>query len=110
MLGHTRQDIYVVEAVSLEDHTVEKLLYPFRESTSGYYEGTYLGKWVAKCSRGDTDQVLIHRTRENRGFIKHRLEMDIQTRQRTLLTGDGSPVNINALRTDQIPQPRWRRR
>jgi len=35
MLSHTRQDIYVVEAVSLEDHTVEKLRYPFRESASG---------------------------------------------------------------------------
>lgn len=76
MLGHTRQGIYVVEAVSLKDHTVEELRYPFRDAclVTG---GKYLGKWVARCSRGDADQVLIHRTRENRGFIKHRLEMDV---------------------------------
>ncbi len=109
VLGHTRQGIYAVEAVSLENHTVEELRYPFRNARLVSL-GTYLGKWVARCSRGDTDPVLIRRIREDRGFINHLLEMNIQTRQRPLLTEGGSPVNINALRTDQIPQPRWRRK
>ena len=53
---------------------------------------TDLDKWVARCSRGDTDPALIHRIRENRGFINQLLEMDIQTRQKPLLTEGGSPV------------------
>lgn len=109
VLSHTRQAVYAVEAVSLENHTVEELRYPFRDARLVTL-GTYLGKWVARCSRGDTDPVLIRRIREDRGFITHLLEMDIQTRQRPLLTEGGSPVNINDLRTDQIPQPRWQRK
>jgi hypothetical protein len=109
MLGHTRRGIYAVEAVSLENHTVEELRYPFKDVRLVTI-GTYLGKWVARCSRGDTNTVLIRRIREDRGFINHLLEMDIKTRQRPLLTESGSPVNLNDLRPDQIPQPRWRMR
>jgi len=109
VLGHTRRGIYAVEAVSLENHTVEELRYPFRDARLVTL-GTYLGKWAARCSRGDTDPVLIHRIREDRGFIDHRLQMDIQTRQRPLLTEGGAPVDLNTLRADQIPEPRWRRK
>lgn len=109
LLGHTRNGIYAVEAVSLEERTVEELRYPFKEARL-ITLGTYLGKWVARCSRGDDDLGLVQRIRQDRGFINHLLEMDIQTRQRTLLTEGGSPVNFDTSTIDKIPQPRWRRR
>lgn len=109
VLGHTRRGIYALKASSLEEHTVEELRYPFKDVRL-ITIGTYLGKWVSRCSRGDTDPILIHRIREDRGFVNHLLEMSIQTRQKPFLTEGGMPINLGAPTIDKIPQPRWRRR
>lgn len=108
VLGHTRRGIYAVEASSLEDHTVEELRRLF-EDVRLVTLGTFLGKWVARCSRGDTDPDLVRRIREERGFVKHLLEMDVETPQLPQLTEGGAPINLDASTTGRIPQPRWRR-
>jgi hypothetical protein len=108
VLGHTRNRIYAVDATSLEEQTVEELRFPFKAARLISF-GTFLGKWVARCTRGDLNEVLIDRIRTPRGFLNQLLEMEIVTRQRPLLTEGGAPINLDSLPMDKIPQPRWRR-
>jgi hypothetical protein len=108
LLAYTRDAIYTVKASSLEDRTVDELRFPLAFPRLVKL-GTYLGKWVARCTRGDNNEVLIDRIREPRGFIKHRLEMDIETRQRPLLTEGGIPLPFDASYVSNIPQPNWRK-
>ena len=106
--GHTRRRIYAVDAISLEERTVEELRLPFNNARLISF-GTFLGKWVARCTRGDLNEMLIERIRTPRGFLNHLLEMEIVTRQRPLLTEGGAPINLDSLPIDKIPQPRWRK-
>jgi hypothetical protein len=108
LLGHTRTGIYAVDAAPLKELTIDELRYPFADARL-IGLGTFLGKWVARCSRGDLDEGLIERIRTPRGFLLHLLEMEIETQQRPLLTEGGSPVALDHSRSGKVPQPRWRK-
>src|SRR5205085_2761392 len=108
MLSYTRDSVYAVDAESLKDLTTEQLRYPLATPRL-IGLGTFLGKWVARCTRGDENEVLIEQIRTPGGFLKHRLEMEIITRQRPLLTEGSSPIDIGSLPVNKIPQPRWRK-
>jgi len=96
-----------VDAGSLEENTVEELRYPFQDSRLVSI-GTFLGKWVARCSRGASDRALIEGVRTQRGFVNLLLEMKIKTGQRPLLTEGGLPVTLDSEMVNKSPQPRWR--
>ena len=109
VIGHTRQGIYALDAETLEDLTVENLRHPL-ETPRLLGIGTFLGKWVARCSRGDLSDSVIRIVLTPRGLLRHQLVMNIETKQRPLLTDGGSPTGHENLTPDQMPIPRWRMR
>lgn len=109
VLSYTRDAVYAVDAKSLKDRTVDELRRPLATPRLVHF-GTFLGKWVARCTRGDNNEVLIEGIREPRGFLKNVIEMDIETRQRPLLTEGGIPIPFSDPGWRNVPQPNWRRR
>jgi hypothetical protein len=109
ILSYTRDAVYTVVAKSLRNLTVDELRYPLATARL-IGLGTYLGKWVARCTRGDRNKALIEGIREPRGFLKHVVEMDIQTRQKPLLIEGGIPLPFDDPNWRNIPQPNWRKR
>lgn len=108
LLGYTLDAVYAVDARSLKDRTLAELRYPL--ATPRLIKlGTYLGKWVARCTRGDENEALIQGIREPRGFLKHVLEVDVTTRQTPLLTEGGVSLPLDDSNRVRIPQ-NWRRR
>lgn len=109
VFSYTRDAVYAVDAEALKDLTVDEIRYPM--ATARLIKlGTFLGKWVARCTRGDYNEVLIERIREPRGFLKHVLEMDIHTRQLPRLTEGGIPIPFDATNIGNVPQPNWQKR
>jgi hypothetical protein len=108
VLSYTRDAFYAVDAKALKDLTVEELRYPLATPRLIGF-GTYLGKWVARCTRGDNNEVLTQRIREPRGFLKEIIEMNIQTQQRPLLTEGGIPLPFDDPAWRNTPQPNWRK-
>jgi hypothetical protein len=109
VLSYTRDAVYAVDAESLKDLTVDELRYPLATARL-LGLGTFLGKWVARCTRGDNNEVLIERIRQPRGFLKQVIEMDIHTRQRPLLIEGGVPVPFDDPLWRNTPRPNWQKR
>ena len=107
VINHTRRGIYAVDAEALEDLTVENLRHPL-ETPRLLGIGTFLGKWVSRCSRGDLSDSVKRIILTPRGLLRHQLIMDIETKQRPLLTDGGSPITNDGLLPHQMPTPRWR--
>lgn len=89
VLAYTRRDIYALDAFRPGGKTIEEISHPFI-TTRPPKLGTYLGKWVARCTRGDTAAEVVSRLREPEGFINHLIVMNVQRTQKLLLAGDGS--------------------
>lgn len=107
VLTYTRQDIYALDALKLGDETIKRLRYPFK-CTRPLKLGTYLGKWVARCTRGDTDDDVVSKLRKPGGFINHLIEMNVQSQQKLLLADGDSEAVIEPSATNKIPKPIWR--
>jgi hypothetical protein len=108
LLGYTLDAIYAVDAKSLRERTIDELRYPLAKPRLVRL-GTFLGKWVARCTRGDENEALIQGIREPRGFLKHVFEMDVTTRQKPLLTEGGVALPLDASNKERMPES-WRRR
>jgi hypothetical protein len=107
LLGQTEHNFYAVEAESLVGDRIENLRFPFNKARL-ITLGTYLGKWVARCSKGDARKSFVQGISKPAGFLKYLVTMDVETKQPPLLTEGGEPIDLNSLPRDWIPQPRWR--
>ena len=106
VLAQTRRDIYAVEALALDEFTLDDLR-AFPSRTRLITVGTYLGKWVARCTRGDPNPNVVSRIERPRGFLKHLLTVDVSTTQQPLLTEGGIKIDP-LIYGDRTPTPRWR--
>ena len=76
---YTHKNIYVVDAndyISNEIESKTPLSQPHRLITLG----TYLGKWMPRCTKGDTDANFITRVQHQDGF-KYGLSLDVISQQ-----------------------------
>ena len=73
---YTQEEIYIVDAM----HYAQT---PSRNPLSTAYRlvtlGTYLGKWIPRCTKGDESEELISRVERPGGFAKG-IEMDVLSR------------------------------
>lgn len=107
LLGQTQKAFYAVDAGALTGESIERLRLPFDRARL-ITLGTYLGKWVARCTRGDLDEVFIQGISKPQGFLKHLVTMNVETKQPPLLTNGIQPIDLNSLPRDKVPKPRWR--
>lgn len=85
MLTHTREavvifytwkNIYVVDAGDYVSGTTNASRTPLSQEHRLITLGTYLGKWLPRCTRGDKDKGVITRAKHLEGF-KHGVELDV---------------------------------
>jgi hypothetical protein len=104
-LMYTLDRIYVVDAAPLALKTEKQLRAPLKRARLITF-GTYLGSWVARCSRGEKDPDLVGKIREARGFVRHALEVDIRTDKPPLLIeGDSTVPELGPFRKVKMPRP-----
>ena len=84
VLAHTRDRIYAVDGRCADGQSVEHLRH-LTERCRLVSVGTFLGKWVARCSRGDTGRYVVENVETPRGFLRHQVTMTVTTDQRPLL-------------------------
>ncbi len=73
---YTRRNVYVMDAGRLREQEIDDLRRPLADGRIVTL-GTYLGKWVARCTHGDPRPDLVRRIREKDGF-RHVLEMNVR--------------------------------
>lgn len=106
VLAHTRERIYAVDGVAAKDLNLEQLR-RITDNCRLVTLGTFLGKWVARCARGELNADIVNRVEHPRGFLHHQIGLEIVTRQTPLLT-DGGLSGVPVLDPRGIPRMRWR--
>lgn len=96
---YTRENVYVMDAGALHERTANQLKKPISEGRVVTL-GTYLGRWVARCTRGDEDSALVRRMQEQGGFA-HLLSMHVSTRKPPQLVQSRNNKTWNG------PSPQW---
>ncbi|GAB6848199.1 hypothetical protein [Paraburkholderia kururiensis] len=71
---YTHKNIYVVDAKDYSGNATSKA--PLSQEHRLITLGTYLGKWMPRCSKGDTDPDFVTRARHVDGF-KHGLSLNV---------------------------------
>lgn len=71
---YTHKNIYVVDAGDYNRGISSKT--PLSQKHRLITLGTYLGKWMPRCTKGDTDPGFMKRARHMEGF-KHGLSLDV---------------------------------
>jgi len=71
---YTHKNIYVVDARDYSEALISKT--PLSQEHRLITLGTYLGKWMPRCTKGDKDPDFVKRARHIDGF-KHRLSLDV---------------------------------
>lgn len=80
---YTEREIYVVDAGSFNIGLVSSPIHPLSESHRLITLGTYLGKWLPRCTRGDQSTDLISRVEHQDGF-REGISMDIVSTRRSI--------------------------
>lgn len=75
-LFYTEHQVYVVDAEHYRDQSIDDVKTPLSDEHRLVTLGTYLGRWMARCTRGDTSSDLFTRIEHLEGF-KHRMAMSI---------------------------------
>lgn len=75
---YTHENIYVVDAMDYSSAPTSKR--PLSEEHRLITLGTYLGKWMPRCTKGDTDAGVVQRSAHMDGF-DHRLTLDVITKR-----------------------------
>ena len=70
---YTNQQVYVVDAAHYTKQTTRE---PLSISHRLVTLGTYLGKWMPRCTKGDESEDFISRVERPDGF-KHGIEMEV---------------------------------
>jgi hypothetical protein len=107
VLVQTRERMYAVAAVSADELTIADLVHLTAECRLVSL-GTFLGKWVTRCSKGDPSEALVAQADRPGGFLRHTIRMTVVTDQPPLLTAGGVAIDPRAFR-ERVPKPRWRR-
>jgi len=81
---YTPKEIYVVDANKYQESPTR---HPLSTKHRLLSLGTYLGRWMPRCTRGDLKPELISRVMHHNGFKQH-LTMDIITSQLPILWKD----------------------
>lgn len=84
VLAHTRERIYAVDGRCADSQSIDHMRH-LTERCRLVSVGTFLGKWVARCSRGDTGSYVVGNVETPRGFLRHQLTMTVTTDQPPLL-------------------------
>lgn len=71
---YTQKNIYVVDAKDYSNSPASRD--PLSQEHRLVTLGTYLGKWIPRCTKGDTTPEFVRRARHVDGF-KHRLSLDV---------------------------------
>lgn len=71
---YTHKNIYVVDARDYGGGITSKT--PLSQEHRLITLGTYLGKWMPRCTKGDTDPDFVTRARHTEGF-KHGLSVNV---------------------------------
>lgn len=108
VLAHTRKKIYAVDAQAVDDVVIDDVR-RFPEFVRLVSIGTYLGRWVARCTSGEVDPRLVAKMERPFGFVRHLITVDIKTTHRPMLTEGGITVDARNFERD-VPTPRWRKR
>lgn len=82
-LFYTRQDMYVVDAEHYANSKLSDIQRPLSEDHRLITLGTYLGRWMARCTRGDQDRNLLSRIRRLDGFRKN-MTMQVLTKRKPI--------------------------
>jgi hypothetical protein len=106
VLAQTREQIYALDGNSAHDLTLERLRH-ITDNCRLVTLGTFLGKWVARCARGELNADLVSRVENPQGFLRHQIGLEITTRQRPLLT-DGGFGGAPLPASREVPRMRWR--
>jgi hypothetical protein len=107
VLAHTRERIYAIDGRCADRQSIDNLRY-VTERCRLVSIGTFLGKWVARCSRGERGHYVVSNVMQPKGFIHHQLSMTIDTDQQPMLAS-GSGV-LDSRRFDSPIQAGRRRR
>jgi hypothetical protein len=107
VLIQTRERMYAVDAVSADELTIADLVHLTAECRLVSL-GTFLGKWVTRCSKGDQSESLVARADQPGGFLRHHIRMTVVTDQPPLLTAGGVVIDPVTFR-GRVPRPRWQR-
>ncbi len=92
VLAHTRNRVYAIDGRCADRLSIDDMRY-VTERCRLVSIGTFLGKWVARCSRGDQDDDLVRNIERSKGFLRHRLEVRISTDQRAQLVLGAGVLN-----------------
>jgi hypothetical protein len=106
VLAQTREQIYAIDGLSADPLSIEDLKH-VTERCRLVSLGTFLGKWVARCSRGDLGEFVISQSEEPNGFAHHSIAMVVDTTQRPRLTSGEERVYPRS-RGTRVPKPRLR--
>jgi len=77
-LFYTHKNIYVVDARDYSDNPISRA--PLSQEHRLITLGTYLGKWIPRCTKGDTNSEFVTRARHVDGF-KHGLSLDVVSKR-----------------------------
>ena len=77
-LFYTHKNIYVVDARDYRGTTISKT--PLAQEHRLITLGTYLGKWMPRCTKGEKDPDFITRARHMEGF-KHGVSLEIASQR-----------------------------
>lgn len=80
---YTRQDIYVVDADYYANSALAEIRNPLSRQHRLISLGTYLGRWMARCTRGDQNDSLLSRIRRLDGF-RQNMTMEVLTKLRPI--------------------------
>ena len=75
---YTHKNIYVVDAGDYDSIQTSKT--PLSQEHRLITLGTYLGKWMSRCTKGDKDPTFVTRARHVDGF-KHGLTLNVISRR-----------------------------
>ena len=106
VLVQTRERMYAVDAASADELTIADLVHLTAECRLVSL-GTFLGKWVTRCTKGDQSETLVAQADRPGGFLRHSIRMTVVTDQPPLLTAGGMAIDPLTFR-GRVPRPRWK--
>jgi hypothetical protein len=108
-LFYTPENIYVVDAAALNRRTEAQLRKPLHMPSRLISLETYLGKWLPRCTRGDTRHTILELARRP-GIFKHLFEMDVKSRTPLIEAPAYNPLSDIDDRKEMGDKTRHRRR
>lgn len=83
---YTQKQIYVVDAAGYESRSMINARRPLAEEHRLITLGTYLGRWLPRCTKGDQDRDLNRRL-EHQGGFRNGISMEVVSQQPTIAWG-----------------------